>query len=82
VDKFYFPVDFIVLDTEPIPDPTKLIPVILGRSFLAMANACINCRTGEMEVTFRNMKVKLNIFNAFQHPLDTEECFFVDKEAP
>jgi hypothetical protein len=32
-----------------------------------------------MEVTFGNMKVKLNIFNAFQHPLDTEECFFVDK---
>jgi hypothetical protein len=79
VDKFYFPVDFIVLDTEPVPDPTKLIPVILGRPFLATANACINCRTGEMEVTFGNMKVKLNIFNAFQHPSDTEECFFVDK---
>jgi len=33
VDKFFFPVDFIVLDTE------------LGRPFLATANACINCRT-------------------------------------
>jgi hypothetical protein len=30
VDKFYFPVDFIVLDTEPIPNPDKMIPVILG----------------------------------------------------
>jgi hypothetical protein len=79
VDKFYFPVDFIVLDTEPVPDPTKLIPVILGRPFLATANACINCRTGEMKVTFGNMKVKLNIFNSFQHPSDSEECFFVDQ---
>jgi hypothetical protein len=78
VDKFYFPVDFIVLDTEPVPNPDKLIPVILGRPFLATANACINCRIGEMEVTFGNMKVKLNIFNAFQHPPNTNECFFVD----
>jgi len=29
-------------------------------------------------VTFRNMKVKLNIFNAFQHPPDTSEWFFLD----
>jgi hypothetical protein len=78
VDKFYFPVDFIVLDTEPIPDPTKPIPVILGRPFLATANACINCRTGEMEVIFADMKVRLNIFNAFQHPSDTSECFLLD----
>jgi hypothetical protein len=30
VDKFFFPVDFIVLDTEPVPHPDRLIPVILG----------------------------------------------------
>jgi hypothetical protein len=78
VDKFYFPVDFIVLDTKPVTDPTKLILVILGRPFLATANTCINCRTGEMEVTFGNMKVRLNIFNAFQYPSDTSECFLLD----
>jgi hypothetical protein len=32
-----------------------------------------------MEVTFGNMKVKLNIFNAFQHLSDTEKCFFMDR---
>jgi hypothetical protein len=78
VDKFFFPVDFIVLDTEPVPHPEKLIPVILGRPFLATANACINCRTGVMEISFGNMKVRLNIFNAFQHAPDQNECFFVD----
>jgi hypothetical protein len=78
VDKFFFPVDFIVLDTEPVPHPERLIPIILGCPFLATANACINCRTGVMEISFGNMKVRLNIFNAFQHAPDQNECFFVD----
>ena len=30
VDKFYFPADFIVLDTEPIQNQEGQIPVILG----------------------------------------------------
>jgi hypothetical protein len=30
VDKFYFPVDFIVIDTEPVHDMVNQIPVILG----------------------------------------------------
>ncbi|XP_058216378.1 uncharacterized protein LOC131327297 [Rhododendron vialii] len=41
VNNFYFPVDFIVLDTEPV-HPTALKSqtlVILGRPFLATANA-------------------------------------------
>jgi hypothetical protein len=78
VDKFFFPMDFIILDTEPVPHPERLIPVILGRPFLATANACINYRTGVMETSFGNIKVRLNIFNAFQHAPDQNECFFVD----
>jgi hypothetical protein len=30
VDKFYFPVDFIVLETEPVLNVGVQIPVILG----------------------------------------------------
>ena len=30
VDKFYFPVDFIVLDTESVHNVGSQIPVILG----------------------------------------------------
>ena len=30
VDKFYFPVDFIVIDMEPVHDVVNQIPVILG----------------------------------------------------
>ena len=45
VDKFYFPVNFIVIDTEPVHDVVNEIPVILGQPFLATANTLINCRT-------------------------------------
>jgi hypothetical protein len=78
VDKFYYPVDFIVLDTELVPYPDKQIPIILGRPFLATANACINCRTGVMKISFGNMKIRLNIFTAFQNAPDKKACFFLD----
>ena len=44
VDKFYFPVDFIILDTEPISQASTPILIILARPFLATSNALINSR--------------------------------------
>jgi len=73
VDKFYFPVDFIVLDTEPVQNVGIQIPVILGRPFLATANALINCRTGATKISFGNMTVELNIFDISKQPLETTE---------
>ena len=43
VDKFYYPVDFIVLNTEPTVNVELQVPIILGRPFLAIANTLINC---------------------------------------
>ena len=63
VDKFYYPVDFVVLDTEPIANGPNHVPIILGRPFLATANAIINCRNGVMQLTFGNMTLELNIFH-------------------
>lgn len=62
VDQFYFSVDFIVLDTQAVPDPSTRIPIILGRPFLATSNAIINCRTSVMKLTFGNMKTKMQVF--------------------
>jgi hypothetical protein len=73
VDKFYFPVDFIVLDTEPVHNLGSQIPVILGRPFLATANALINCRTGVMKISFGNMTVELIIFHIRKQPLEYDE---------
>ena len=63
VDKFYYPVDFVVLDTEPIENGPNHVPIILGRPFLATTNAIINCRNGVMQLTFGNMTLELNIFH-------------------
>jgi hypothetical protein len=73
VDKFYFPVNFIVIDTEPVHNVGSQIPVILGRPSLATANALINCRTGVMKISFGNMTVGLNIFDINKQPLDYDE---------
>ena len=74
IDKFYYPVDFVVLDTEPISSEPNHVPIILGRPFLATANAIINCRNGVMQLTFGNMTLELNIFhlNNKQNLLETE----------
>ena len=56
VDKFYYPVDFVVLDTEPVGEGTNHVPIILEMPFLAAtSNAIINCRNGAMQLTFGNM---------------------------
>ncbi|RVW57939.1 hypothetical protein CK203_112435 [Vitis vinifera] len=52
VNKFYYPVDFVVLDTDPVAKGTNCLPIILGRPFLATSNAIINCRNGVMQLTF------------------------------
>ena len=63
VDKFYYPVDFVVLDTEPAAVGANYLPIILGTPFLATSNAIINCQNGVMQLTFGNMTIELNIFH-------------------
>ncbi|RVW73695.1 Retrovirus-related Pol polyprotein from transposon 17.6 [Vitis vinifera] len=63
VDNFYYPVDFVVLDTDPLVKEANYVPIILGRPFLATSNAIINCRNGLMQLTFGNMTLELSIFH-------------------
>ena len=68
INNFYYPVDFVVLDTAPSPNEPNHVPIILGRPFMATANAIINCRNGIMQLTFGDMILKLNIFNLNDNP--------------
>ena len=80
IDIFYYPVDFVVLDTEPIANEPNHVPIILGRPFLATANAIINCRNGVMQLTFGNMKLELNIFHLNnKHRLQEDENQMTDE---
>ena len=78
VDKFYYPVDFVVLDTKPIAGGPNHVPIILGRPFLATSNAIINWRNGVMQLTFGNMTLELNIFhpsNKYKLAKDERQVF-------
>ena len=73
VDKFYYPVDFEVLDTEPVAVGTNYVPIILGRPFLATFNAISKCRNGVMQLTFGNMTLELNIFHLSKKHMQPDE---------
>ncbi|KAL6321359.1 hypothetical protein AAG906_016414 [Vitis piasezkii] len=77
VDKFYYPLDFVVLDTDPVAKGTNCVPIILGKPFLVTSNAIINCRNGVMQLTFGNMTIELNIFYLCKKQFHTGE-----KEGP
>ena len=73
VDKFYYLVDFVVLDIEQVARGTNHVPIILGRPFFATSNAIINCRIGVMQLTFGNMTLELNIFHLSSKHKSMEE---------
>ena len=73
VDRFYYPVDFVVLDTEPVAVGANHVPIILGRPFLATLNAIINFQNGVMQLTFGNMTLELNIFHLSKRHMNSEE---------
>ena len=80
IDKFYYLVDFVVIDTEPIANEPNHVPIILGRPFLATSNAIINCRNGVMQLTFGNMTLELNIFHLNnKHSLPENENQIIDE---
>ena len=72
VSDFYFPTDFLVLDILG-PKTSIPTPIILGRPFLATCDAKINCRNGQMTITFGNKKMELNVFHALPHHVESVE---------
>ena len=74
VDKFIFPVEFIILDMQE----DKEVPIILGRPFLAMGREMIDVQKGELRLRVQEEEVTFNVFNAIKHPHDNDSCFRVD----
>lgn len=68
IAQFYFPVDFIVLETEPVSNPNAQIPLILGRPFLANSNAIIHYRNGQLRLSIGHLTIDLNISNINKRP--------------
>ena len=70
VDKFIFPVDFIVLDMEE----DKEIPIILGRLFIETGRAKIDVQKEELKLGVQEDEVRFSVFNAVRHPTESGAC--------
>ncbi|KAL5552651.1 hypothetical protein UlMin_040052 [Ulmus minor] len=70
VDKFIFPVDFIVLDYEADLE----VPIILGRPFLATGRTLIDVQNGELTMRVQDEHVTFNVFQSMKFPSDMKEC--------
>jgi len=74
VDKFLFPVDFVVMDIE---EDVK-VPLILGRPFMKTAKVIIDVDKGKLKVCVQDEEVSFNVFEAMEYSNDQNECFRVD----
>ncbi|GKD02754.1 reverse transcriptase domain-containing protein [Tanacetum coccineum] len=59
VGKFYFPVDFVILDF--VADPR--VPLILGRPFLSTAHALIDVYEGEIILRHDDQSLIVKVWN-------------------
>ncbi|KAK4269794.1 hypothetical protein QN277_022903 [Acacia crassicarpa] len=68
VDKFIFPVDFIILDFEADHD----VPILLGRPFVATGRALIDVKKGELTMRVDNDQVTFSILKTvrFKDPAE------------
>ncbi|GJU26764.1 reverse transcriptase domain-containing protein [Tanacetum coccineum] len=57
INKFIFSIDFVILEM----DKDELVPIILGRPFLATAHAIIDVHKGKLSLRVRNETVTFNI---------------------
>ena len=57
VDKFIFPIDFVVLEMEE----HKEVSIILGRLFLATGQDLIDVKNGELTLRVGHEEVKFNL---------------------
>ncbi|XLT13384.1 hypothetical protein HN51_059074, partial [Arachis hypogaea] len=76
VDKFIFPVDFVILNTEEEENNS----IILGRPFLATARAIIDVEQGELTLRMHDESVTLSVLPETQFNNKKKDGTKNDKE--
>ncbi|KAM0061597.1 putative aspartic peptidase domain superfamily [Helianthus debilis subsp. tardiflorus] len=75
VDKFVFPVDFVILDM----DEDSEVPLILGRPFLATARSLIDVHDGKLTVRVDEDEVTFDIQHSLRHTQQHDDTlYFID----
>ena len=77
VGKFFFPVDFVILEMEEDVE----IPLILGRPFLKTSGALIDHKEDKLSLRIEDEKVEFNMFKATESP-SLSECLRVEVVDP
>ncbi|XP_070007892.1 uncharacterized protein [Nicotiana sylvestris] len=74
VGKFVFLADFVILDCQVDEE----IPLILGRPFLSMWRALIDCETGELKMRLNDEEVVFNVQQSMRRPCEYANCSLVE----
>ncbi|XP_021751643.1 uncharacterized protein LOC110717298 [Chenopodium quinoa] len=74
VGKFTFLVDFYVLEM----DEDEIIPIILGRPFLATSKAIIDVKEGKMTLKVDNGSIEFDLNKVMRQPSSSNEFFRID----
>ncbi|XP_022004335.1 uncharacterized protein LOC110901879 [Helianthus annuus] len=75
IDKFVFPVDFVILDM----DEDSKVPLILGRPFLNTARTIVDVEVGQITFRVNDEHVTFDIIRSMQHPQSHDDMlYYVD----
>ncbi|KAK8924217.1 hypothetical protein KSP39_PZI019125 [Platanthera zijinensis] len=75
IDKFIFPVDFVILDIEEDAD----VPIILGRPFLATSRAIIDVSNGRLLLRVGDDEVTIDIDPSMKNSLiNDDSCYLAE----
>ncbi|XP_055959792.1 uncharacterized protein LOC130014856 [Mercurialis annua] len=74
VDKFIFPVDFVVLDYAA----DKTCPMILGRPFMNTGRALIDVHAGRLTLRIDDDKVEFDMKRIMRNTFEEVECMKLD----
>lgn len=72
VDKFVFPVDFVILDIKE----DQNVPIILGRPFLNTADAVIHVSKKTLTLGVGKDRISFNVDKAMKQPENSDDLSF------
>ncbi|KAK8510977.1 hypothetical protein V6N12_036889 [Hibiscus sabdariffa] len=74
IDKFIFPVDFLILDCEA----NEHVPIILGRPFLATGRVLLDFGNDELILRVDDQHVKIDIHRTNKYWAEAEDCQMIE----
>ena len=78
VGKFYFPIDFVILEMEEDFE----VPLILGRPFLKTSGALVDHKEDKLTLRVEDDKVVFDMFKADKSPSLPQTCLIVEVVDP